>query len=132
MFRSMVVVMVIAGFAALAGCAPVQPEREYVQRDDLKVDPEVRQFLAVTELLQSRTDQPGGGSLLRIQFSVEAYEDADLEWAVTWFDDAGMTVRSVGEGYHSAHVLMGQTRFFTATAPHERVTSFQLHLREDR
>lgn len=132
MFRSILMVTVIAVAGAVAACSPMQPEREYVQRDDLKVDPEVRQFLVVRELLQARIEQPGGGSLLQIQFSVEAYDDADLEWAVTWFDDAGMRVPSVGEGYQPAHVLMGQTRFFTAIAPHERVTSYQLHLREDR
>lgn len=132
MIRSFIVVVMLAMVGMLSACAPMAPQREYVQRDDLKVDPEVRQFLAVNELLQSRVDQPGGGSLLRIQFSVEAYEDADMEWAVNWFDDDGMKVPSVGEGYRDAHLLRGQTRYFTATAPHERVTSYQLHLREDR
>ncbi|SFM36740.1 YcfL family protein [Marinobacter zhejiangensis] len=132
MLRSITIVAVMALLGGLSACAPMQPEREYVQRDDLKVDPEVRQFLAVNELLQARIDQPGGGTLLQVQFSVEAYEDADLEWAVTWFDPSGMVVPSVGQGYHSAHLLRGQTRFFTAIAPHERVTSYQLHLREDR
>ncbi|MDX1756093.1 MAG: hypothetical protein R3175_08555 [Marinobacter sp.] len=113
-------------------CAPLQPEREYVQRDDLKVDPEVRHSLSVTELLQSRLEQPGGGSLLQIQFSVEAFEDTDMEWAVTWFDEAGMVVPGVGEGYREVRILRNQVRFFMATAPHERVVSFQLHLREDR
>lgn len=117
---------------AIAGCASLDPEREYVERDDLKVDPEVRQSVNVTELLQTRVDLPSGGSLLRIQFSIQAYQDADLEWAVTWFDEAGMVVPGVGEGYRTARILANQTRFFTATAPHERVQDFQLHLREDR
>ncbi|MDC0661556.1 hypothetical protein [Marinobacter sp. SS21] len=116
----------------LSACAPLQPGREYVERDDLKVDPEVRHSLIVTELLQSRRDQPGGGSLLQIQFSVEAYEDTDMEWAVQWFDEAGMVVPGVGVGYRDVRILRNQTRFFMATAPHERVVSFQLHLREDR
>ncbi|WP_162628735.1 MULTISPECIES: DUF1425 domain-containing protein [Marinobacter] len=115
----------------LTGCALVQPEREYTQRDDLKVDPEIRQSLVVQELLDQRVSTPNG-SLLRIQFSVQAYQDTDMEWAVTWFDDDGMVVRGVGEGYRPARILRDQTRFFTATAPQERAVSFQLHLREDR
>lgn len=118
--------------ALLSACAPLQPERAYVQRDDLKVDPEVRHSVIVNELLQRRIEQPGGGSLLQLQFSLEAYEDTDLEWAVTWFDESGMVVPGVGEGYRDVRLLRNQTRFFMATAPHERVVSYQLHLREDR
>lgn len=116
----------------LAACAPVQPKREYVQRDDLKVDPEIRQSVQVQELLDKRVSLPSGGSLLRIQFSVQAYQDTNMEWAVTWFDEDGMVVPSVGEGYRPVRILRDQTRFFTATAPQEKAVSYQLHLREDR
>lgn len=123
--------MALAG-TLIAACAPVQPKRDYVPRDDLKVDPEIRQSLVVHDLLSQRVELADGDTLLRIQFSVEAYQDTDLEWAVTWFDDAGMVVPGVGEGYKTAHVLRNQTRFFTATAPQARAVSYQLHLREDR
>lgn len=116
----------------IAACAPVQPKREYVPRDDLKVDPEIRQFLVVEDLLSQRIKLADESTLLRIQFSVQAYQDTDMEWAVTWFDEGGMVVPGVGEGYRTARVLQNQTRFFTATAPHERAVSYQLHLREDR
>lgn len=132
MFRSLLVIALLMLFGMLGACVSMDPEREYVERDDLKVDPEVRQSVNVTELLQTRVDLPSGGSLLRIQFSVQAYQDTDLEWAITWFDNAGMVVPGVGEGYRTARILANQTRFFTATAPHERVANFQLHLREDR
>lgn len=126
-----VLTLALAG-TLIAACAPVQPEREYVPRDDLKVDPEIRQSLVVRDLLSQRVKLADGSTLLRVQFSVEAYQDTDMEWAVTWFDDDGMVVPSVGEGYRTARVLRNQTRFFTATAPHERAVSYQLHLREDR
>lgn len=116
----------------VAGCAQLEPERQYVERDDLVVDPEIRQLLVVKELLQKRVDLPGGDSLLKIQFSVQAYQDANMEWAVTWFDDDGLVVPGVGEGYHPTRILQNQTRFFTATAPQARAVSYQLHLREDR
>ncbi|BES72807.1 hypothetical protein RE428_38250 [Marinobacter nanhaiticus D15-8W] len=116
----------------IAACAPVQPKRDYVPRDDLKVDPEIRQFLVVEDLLSQRIKLADDSTLLRIQFSVQAYQDTEMEWAVTWFDDDGMVVPGVGEGYRTARVLQNQTRFFTATAPHERAVSYQLHLREDR
>lgn len=124
------VLMLIAGL--LGACAPIQPEREAGARDELKVDPEVRGFITITELLEKRVNMPGGGDLLKIQFAVQAYQDTLMEWAVTWFDEQGMVVPGVGEGYRPARVLPSQTRFFTATAPHEKVVSYQLHLREDR
>lgn len=132
MFRMMQLAVLLVVISLLVACAPMQPEREVVQRDDLRVDPEIRAFLMVTELLEKRIDTTGGGDLLKIQFSVQAYQDTLMEWAVTWFDAEGMVVPGVGEGYRPARILPNQTRFFTAIAPHEKVVSYQLHLREDR
>ncbi|AXS81847.1 MULTISPECIES: YcfL family protein [Marinobacter] len=132
MSRMMQLAVLILVTSLLGACAPIQPEREVVQRDDLRVDPEIGGFVTVTELLEKRIDMPGGGDLLKIQFAVQAYQDTLMEWAVTWFDAEGMVVPGVGEGYRPARVLPNQTRFFTATAPHEKVVSYQLHLREDR
>ncbi|MEH6561799.1 MAG: YcfL family protein [Marinobacter sp.] len=117
----------------LAGCAtPPETSSSLVDRQELKVDPDIIYAADVTELFQKRVEQPGGGSLLQVQFAVEARSDADMAWKVTWFDANGMVVQGVGEGYRKATLLTGQTRYFTATAPHERVASFQLHLREPR
>jgi uncharacterized protein YcfL len=117
----------------LAGCAS-QPETSssLIDRQELKVDPEVIYTMDVTELFEKRLAQSGGDSLLQVQFAVEARSDTELAWKVTWFDDSGMVVKNVGEGYHKASLLTGQTRYFNATAPHTRVTSFQLHLREPK
>ena len=117
----------------LAGCAS-QPETSstLIDRQELRVDPEVIYTTDVTELFQKRMAQPGGESLLHVQFAVEARSDTEMAWKVTWFDDSGMVVKSVGESYRKATLLTGQTRYFNATAPHSRVTSFQLHLREPK
>lgn len=116
----------------LAGCAIQSPAETaaVIDREQLQVDPEVNYFVAVTELLSQRIAQPGGETLLQIQYAVEARANADLAWKVTWFDSNGMVVKGVGEGYRKASLLTGQTRYFTATAPHARVTDYQLHLRE--
>lgn len=117
----------------LAGCAtPPETSSSLVDRQELKVDPDIIYAVDVTELFQQRVEQPGGGSLLQIQFAVEARSDADMAWKVTWFDAGGMVVKGVGEGYRKATVLTGQTRYFNATAPNESVESFQLHLREPK
>lgn len=117
----------------LAGCAtPPETSNSLVDRQELKVDPDIVYAVNVTELFQERSEQPGGGSLLQVQFAVEARSDADMAWKVTWFDASGMVVKGVGEGYRKATLLTGQTRYFSATAPHERVESFQLHLREPK
>lgn len=117
----------------LAGCAS-QPETRssLIDRQELKVDPEVIYTMDVTELFEKRLSQTDGDSLLQIQFAVEARSDTELAWKVTWFDDSGMVVKSVGEGYQKASLLTGQVRYFSATAPHTRVTSYQLHLREPK
>tara|TARA_R110002111_G_C6001633_1_gene373225 strand:+ start:1852 stop:2244 length:393 start_codon:yes stop_codon:yes gene_type:complete len=117
----------------LAGCAS-QPETSssLIDRQELKVDPEVIYTMNVTELFEERLAQTGGESLLQVQFAVEARSDAELAWKVTWFDASGMTVKGVGEGYRKASLLTGQTRYFKATAPHARVVSYQLHLREPK
>jgi uncharacterized protein YcfL len=116
----------------LVGCA-IQPPAETaaaIDREQLQVDPEVNYFVAVTELLSQRIAQPGGEALLQIQYAVEARSNGDLAWKVTWFDPNGIVVKGVGESYRKASLLTGQTRYFTATAPHARVTDYQLHLRE--
>ncbi|WP_100638333.1 YcfL family protein [Marinobacter salexigens] len=116
---------------SLVGCAS-QPETSssLIDRPELKVDPEVVYTMGVTELFQERLAQPDGESLLQVQFAVEARSDAELAWKVTWFDASGMMVKGVGESYRKASLLTGQTRYFKATAPHSRVVSYQLHLRE--
>lgn len=117
----------------LAGCAS-QPETSgsLIDREELKVDPEVIYTMDVNELFEKRLEQPGGESLLQVQFAVEARSDTELAWKVTWFDESGMVVRGVGEGYKKATLLTGQTRYFSATAPNARATSYQLHLREPK
>ncbi|SOB78051.1 Protein of unknown function [Marinobacter sp. LV10R510-11A] len=118
---------------SLAGCAtPPETSSSLIDRQELKVDPDIIYALDVTELFQERMEQPGDGSLLQVQFAVEARSDADMAWKVTWFDANGMVVKGVGKGYRKATLLTGQTRYFSATAPHERVESFQLHLREPK
>lgn len=117
----------------LAGCAtPPETNSSMIDRQELKVDPEVRYAIDVTELFKERVAQPGNSSLLQVQFAVEARSDAEMAWRVTWFDARGMVVKGVGEGYRKATLLGGQTRYFTTTAPHERVESFELHLREPK
>jgi uncharacterized protein YcfL len=116
----------------MAGCASQPTPNALLERQELKVDPEVIYTMTVTELLEERISQPGGESLLQIQFAVEARSDAELAWKVTWFDANGLMVKGVGEAYRKASVLTGQTRYFKATAPNARVTSYQLHLREPK
>lgn len=122
--------LVMAGL--LAACAPIQPVdgTRTEPREQLKVDADVLYTLTVTELVHTRIKQASGDSLLQIQFAVEAHDDSDLEWNVTWFNADGMVVPSIAEGYRRAHILRGQTRYFTATAPSTRAVDFQLHLRE--
>lgn len=114
----------------LGGCASQPATNPLAERQELNIDPDVLYSLTVTELFEERIPQPDGSSLLQIQFAVEAHSDAELAWKVTWFDDKGMTVKGVGDAYRRASLLMGQNRFFKATAPHPQVTSYQLHLRE--
>lgn len=116
----------------LAGCATPPETRPVSERQNLKVDPEIVYTMAVTELIDKRLTQPDGDTLLQVQFAVEARSDTKLAWNVTWFDDTGMVVKSVGEGYRKATLVTGQVRYFNATAPHARATSYQLHLREPR
>ena len=116
----------------LAGCASQPETHSMSERQNLRVDPEVSYAMTVTELFDQRLVQPGGDSLLQVQFAVEARSDAELAWTVIWFDDNGMVVKSVGEGYRKATLLTGQVRYFDATAPHARATSYQLHLREPK
>lgn len=118
----------------LAGCASQPPASNaaFIDRPQLQVDPEVNYFVTVAELLEERISQPDGSSLLKVQYAVEARSDGDLAWKVTWFDSNGMQVKGVGEGYRKASLLTGQTRYFSATAPHARVTDYQLHLREPK
>ncbi|MCL1486062.1 MAG: hypothetical protein MH208_18325 [Marinobacter sp.] len=73
---------------ALVGCA-IQPPAETaaaIDREQLQIDPEVNYFVAVTELLSQRIAQPGGETLLQIQYAIEARSNGDLAWKVTWFD----------------------------------------------
>ncbi|WP_242634316.1 YcfL family protein [Marinobacter salicampi] len=114
----------------LTGCASQPETNPLVERQELKVDPEVMYVLTVTEIFEERLAQPGGDSLLQIQFAVQAHTDTPLAWQVTWFDASGMRIKGVGDGYRRQSLLTGQTRYFKATAPHSRVTSYQLHLRE--
>ncbi|PPI80542.1 DUF1425 domain-containing protein [Marinobacter flavimaris] len=116
----------------MAGCASQPEANALIERQELKVDPEVIYTMTVTELLEERLPQPGGESLLQIQFAVEARSDAELAWKVTWFDASGLVVKGVGDAYRKASVLTGQTRYFKAAAPHARATSYQLHLREPK
>lgn len=115
----------------LAGCA-MQPQTnaQMVERQELRVDPEVSFSTDVTELFSSRLEQADGSSLLQVQFAVEARSNSELAWKITWFDDGGMIVKGVGDSYRKATLLGGQARYFTAIAPNARVTSYQLHLRE--
>lgn len=118
--------------AVLAGCATPPQTNSVVEREELKVDPEVLYSMTVTELFEDRIRQPDGTSILQVQFAVEAFDNAELAWKVSWFDAQGMTVKGVGEGYRKASVLRDQTRYFKATAPHPRAASYQLHLREPK
>jgi uncharacterized protein YcfL len=114
----------------LAGCAQTPPDSEGENRQQLKIDPDVLYSMKVTELIETRKEQPDGGSLLHVQFAIEALADASMAWRVTWFDANGMVVQGVAEGYRQASLLMGQTRYFSATATHNRAVDYQLHLRE--
>lgn len=117
---------------ALVGCATPPRDNQLIERDEIKVDPDVLYSMTVTELFTDRIRQPDGTSILQVQFAVQAHADADLAWKVSWFDETGMDVKGVGEGYRKASVLNGQTRYFNATAPHPRVDSYQIHLREPK
>jgi uncharacterized protein YcfL len=112
------------------GCATQPATNSSMEREELKVDPDVLYSMTVTELFEKRLTQPGGKSLLQVQFAANAHADAQLDWKVTWFDAQGMQVKGVAESYRRASLLTGQTRYFTATAPHSRVSDYQLHLRE--
>jgi len=114
----------------LTGCASPPVTTVPTDRQELKVDPEVSYSTDVTELFKTRLEQPNGESLLQVQFALEARSNSELAWKITWFDADGMTVQGVGDGYRKATLLGGQTRYFKATAPSTRVTSYQLHLRE--
>ena len=118
--------------AFLVGCATPIATNGIIDREELQVDPEVRYSMSVTELFEDRIQQPDGTSILQVQFAVKAQNDADLAWKISWFDAQGMKVKGVGEGYRTASVLAGQSRYFKATAPHPRVASYQLHLREPK
>lgn len=115
-----------------SGCAQQPATNRLAERQELKIDPEVLYGLTVTELFEQRLSQPDGSSLLQIQFAVQAHADSGLAWKVTWFDDRGLIVEGVGDAYRRAKLLMGQSRYFKATAPHPKVTSYQLHLREPK
>ena len=114
------------------GCATEPARTPSIERPQLQVDPDVLYSMSVTELFQERVGQYGQDGLLQVQFAVNAHADADLAWRVTWFDSNGMEVKGVGESYRKAKVLAGQTRYFQATAPHARATTYQLHLREPK
>ena len=118
--------------ALLVGCAAPTQTDGVVDREELKVDPEVRYSMTVSELFEERIAQADGSTILQVQFAVDVINDAELAWKVTWFDAEGMQVKGVGEGYRRATVLAGQNRYFTTTAPHPRVVSYQLHLREPK
>jgi uncharacterized protein YcfL len=128
--NTLVKASLFAFVAVLAGCATPPQTNGVVEREELKVDPEVLYSMTVTELFEDRIRQPDGTSILQVQFAVEALNNADLTWKISWFDAQGMTVKGVGEAYRKASVLSGQTRYFKATAPHTRAISYQLHLRE--
>ena len=82
----------------MVGCAtPPETSHSLIERQELKVDPEVIYIMEVTELFQERLSQPGGGSLLQVQFAVDARSDAELAWKVTWFDDSGMKEKVSGK-----------------------------------
>mgnify|MGYP006403771567 CR=1 FL=1 len=116
----------------LSGCASKLDVNASAERQKLIVEPEILYAVTVSELLEHSLPQANGSSLLQIQFSVEVRSNADLAWRVTWFDANGITVKGVGEGYRKASLITGQTRYFQATAPHPKVTSYQLHLRESQ
>jgi uncharacterized protein YcfL len=124
--------VVFALMALLVGCAAPTQANGVVDRDELNVDPEVRYAITVTELFQEQIRQPDGTSILQVQFAVEVLNDANLAWKVDWFNSEGMKVKGVGEGYRTASVLAGQNRYFKATAPHPRVVSYQIHIREPK
>ncbi|WP_404364572.1 YcfL family protein [Marinobacter sp.] len=115
---------------ALIACAQTPPADSPQEREQLQVDPEVQFSMRVTELFEERLQQASGDSLLQIQFAVKASSGARMAWKVTWFDADGRKIDSVGESYREASLLAGQTRYFTATAPHPDVVDYQLHLRE--
>lgn len=114
------------------GCAAKPETNHSIERQELKVDPDVLYSMSVTELFEERLVQPGGEGLLQVQFAVEAHAEADVAWKINWFDANGMEVKGVGDAYRKAKVIAGQTRYFQATAPHARVTTYQLHLREPK
>ena len=123
--------LVLVGFLTL-GCASEPARTPSIERPQLQVDPDVLYSMSVTELFEERLGQYGDKGPLQVQFAVDAHADADLAWKVTWFDANGMEVKGVGSSYRKAKVLAGQTRYFQATAPHARATTYQLHLREPK
>jgi len=124
-----IVILLILGLG-LAACAQTPVSESPQEREKLLVDPEVQYSMEVTELIEKQLEQTDGGSLLHIQFAVKATSRAQMAWKVTWFDAQGQTVKGVGESYRNVSVLPGQTRYFSATAPHTDVVSYQIHLRE--
>lgn len=130
--KGLVTAFLFSSLALLLGCASPVQTNGVIDREELNVDPEVRTSMTVTELFKEPISQPDGTSILQVQFAVEAFNDANFAWKVEWFDANGMKVKGVGEGYRTASVLAGQIRYFKATAPHPRVASYQLHLRESK
>ena len=124
-----ITILIFLGLA-LAACAQTPTTDTPQTRETLLVDPEVQFSMEVTELLETQLPQADGSSLLQIQFAVKATSKAPMAWKVTWFDAQGQTVKGVGESYRNVSVLPGQTRYFSATAPHTDVVSYQIHLRE--
>ena len=124
-----ITILIFLGLA-LAACAQTPTTDTPQTRETLLVDPEVQFSMEVTELLEKQLPQADGSSLLQIQFAVKATSKAPMAWKVTWFDTEGRTVKGVSESYRNVSVLPGQTRYFSATAPHPDVVEYQLHLRE--
>jgi uncharacterized protein YcfL len=124
-----ITILIFLGLA-LAACAQTPTTDTPQTRETLLVDPEVQFSMEVTEVLEKQLPQADGSSLLQIQFAVKATSKAPMAWKVTWFDAEGRTVKGVSESYRNVSVLPGQTRYFSATAPHSDVVAYQLHLRE--
>ncbi len=132
MKRALIASVVCAAFMVSGCAAPPETRSSLADRQQLIVDPAVTFSMSVTELFEERIAQPDGSNLLHIQFAISAHSDADMAWQVTWFDANGMKVKGVGESYRKVSMLADQTRYFNAVAPHNRVTDFQLHLREPK
>lgn len=134
MYQSALTAILLFAISLLVACTTSPPSTEPIERETLKVDPELQASIRVRELLQERVplDSESEDGFLKIQFYVDALEDTRLMWAVTWFDDRGLLVKNVTEAYQPVRILRNQSRFFSATAPNDDATSFQLHLRESR